>query len=112
MGRLLGVPVVGTLYDARVDPLGGTDLHKEEARAIRSLKWWGARVVALSGAQWDRYVQGGAFSRSFLEVIYQGVEVGEAPVSPEERQAGSDLAAKVRGLRPRWASCSDHPGFG
>ncbi len=86
-GRLLKVPVVATLYDARIDRTGEADLLKEEARAIRALRRWGARVVALSGAQWDRYVQGGAFSRSFLEVIYQGVETRDAPFQHEEREA-------------------------
>ena len=87
VGRLLRVPVVATLYDPRVDPSGKTNLHKEEEQAIRALRRWGTRVVALSGAQWDRYVQGGAFSRSFLEVVYQGVAVSETPVGPEEREA-------------------------
>ena len=87
VGKLLKVPVVATLYDARADQAPTIDSQKEEERAVRSLRRWGSRVVALSGAQWDRYIQDGTFSRSFLEVIYQGVEASETAIPAEEKKA-------------------------
>ncbi len=83
VGRLLRVPVVATLYDTRVDRSRNVDVRKEEQRAIRALRRWAARVIALSGAQWDRYIQEGAFSRAFLEVINQGVDADELPREEE-----------------------------
>ena len=95
-GGLLGI---GTLPKHRVSThrVERTCTRRRTERSDRS-SGGGARDVALSGAQWDRYVQGGAFSRSFLEVIYQGVEVREAPVSPEERQAAQIWLRKHAGF--------------
>ena len=86
-GRLLGVPVVATLYDREVDQSSKVVSLKDERRAVWALRRWGSRVIALSGAQWDRYVQEGIFSRSFLEVIYQGVETSDEPIPDEETDA-------------------------
>lgn len=85
--RLLGVPVVATLYDTRVGKSQKTRVWKEQQRAIRALRRRAARVCALSGAQWDRYVQERTFSRTFLELIYQGVEASETPMRTEEKEA-------------------------
>ncbi len=86
-GRLAGVPVVATLYGPKVERTRSQRVERDEARVNRVLRRGAARVVALSGAQWDRYIQDGVFARAVLEVIHQGVEVGEALDDAEEMEA-------------------------
>ena len=102
-GRLCHIPVVATLYDPRSLPSNGRAVKADEGPAHRALRRWGARVVALSGAQWDRYIQDGIFSRSVLEVIHQGVEVADSLAPQEELDASQtwlrELAGFPRGVQ-------------
>lgn len=86
-GRKLRIPVVATLYGPRAAGSDTEEGAKEEERAIQALRKRAARVIALSGAQWDRYIQEGLFPRALLEVIYQGVEIDETPVHPDRAEA-------------------------
>jgi len=102
-GRLCGVPVVATLYGFKAAQSTGRTATTDEGAAHRALRRWATRVVALSGAQWDRYIQGGIFARSMLEVIHQGVEVADVLAPQEELEASQtwlrDLAGFPRGVQ-------------
>jgi glycosyltransferase involved in cell wall biosynthesis len=102
-GRLCGVPVVATLYDLKAGRSNGRAPATNESAAHRALRRWATRVVALSGAQWDRYIQDGIFARSMLEVIHQGVEVADVLAPQEELEASRtwlrELTSFPRGVQ-------------
>jgi glycosyltransferase involved in cell wall biosynthesis len=96
-GRIRHVPVVGTLYGyARAPEASGSPENGDgERRAAWALRRWARRVIAISGAQWDRYVGEGVFSRTMLEVVYQGVDVTDFS-DPDPESA--DWLRKVAGF--------------
>jgi glycosyltransferase involved in cell wall biosynthesis len=104
-GRLCRVPIVGTLYGLRAGQSNGQVTMADEAKAYRALRRWAIRVVALSGAQWDRYIQDGIFARSVLEVIHQGVEVPDVLPPQEELEASHTWLHEIAGF-PRGVQTS------
>lgn len=99
-GRKLRIPVVASLYGPRANQIEGPKQEREAEKLRKELRRSAARVIAMSGAQWDRYMQDGAFARSALEVVHQGVSVPENPLSPEERQAHQIWLRNLAGFKP------------
>jgi glycosyltransferase involved in cell wall biosynthesis len=97
-GRLCQVPVVGTLYWHKAGEGNGRGAKSDEDAAYRALRRWATRVVALSGAQWDRYIQDGIFARSVLEVIHQGVDVSDVLAPQEELEANQVWLHQLTGF--------------
>lgn len=103
--RMTGIPLVATLYGPQAKPSASEVDKGEEDPARRALRRRAARIVALSGAQWDRYIQEGVFSRNLLEVIYQGVQIDERPIRPEQAQARREWFSEATGFSPGTRVC-------
>ncbi len=87
--RLGGVPLVATLQEFPSGP------GQPEASRLRRLALWTLqrhvdRVIAISGAQWDRFVHDRLFPRALLEVVHPGID----PSTSVERSVA--LAARLR----------------
>jgi len=75
--KVTGTPLVATLNDLPRPEAPGRLL---ERFTLRMLQRQVDRVVALSGAQWDRYIRQRLFSRAVLEVVHPGIPAQLVPV--------------------------------
>ena len=78
-----GPPLVVTLNDLQL-AADGPKRRLLERFTLRMLQRQVDRVVALSGAQWDRYIRQRLFSRAVLEVVHPGIPAQLVPLRSAE----------------------------